>query len=46
MREHLTLGGSCNDRNCMSVHFFWDAASRRVVIGHMGRHGTNVLTNT
>lgn len=46
MREHLTLGGGCNDRNCMSVHFFWDVASRRVVIGHIGRHGTNALTNT
>lgn len=46
MREHLTLGGGCNDRNCMSVHFFWDAANKRIVIGHIGRHGTNTLTNT
>lgn len=46
MREHLTLGGSCNDRICMSVHFFWDKASERVIIGHIGRHRTNTLSNT
>ena len=46
LREHLTLGGGCNDRHCMSVHFIWDAASGRIVIGRLGRHGTNTLTNT
>jgi len=46
LREHLTLGGSCNDRRCMSVHFIWDSASGRLVIGRLGRHGTNTLSNT
>ena len=46
LREHLTLGGTCNDRVCMSVHFLWDNATGRVVIGHIGRHRTNTLTNT
>lgn len=46
LREHLTLGGSCNDRICMSAHFIWDAASGRVVLGHVGRHNSNTLTNT
>ena len=45
-REHLTLGGSCNDRHCMSVHFLWDATAQCLVIGHIGRHFTNRLTNT
>jgi hypothetical protein len=46
LREHLTIGGSCNDRICMSVHFIWDAASSRVVLGHVGRHNTCSITNT
>jgi hypothetical protein len=46
LREHLTLGGGCNDRICMSIHFLWDNASKRVVIGHIGRHCTTTLSRT
>ena len=46
MCEHLTLGGGCNDRQCMSIHFYWDKNKNKLIIGHIGRHGTNTLTNT
>lgn len=46
MCEHLTLGGGCNDRQCLSIHFFWDDKLKKIIIGHIGRHGTNTLTNT
>lgn len=46
MCEHLTLGGGCNDRQCMSIHFYWDKNKNKLIIGHIGRHGANTLTNT
>jgi hypothetical protein len=46
MCEHLTLGGGCNDRQCMSINFYWDETKNKIIVGHIGRHGTNTLTNT
>lgn len=46
MQEHLTLGGGSNDEQCLSIHFLWDAARGRLVIGHVGRHLTNTISHT
>jgi len=46
MQEHLTLGGGGNDKQCLSIHFQWDAARRRIVVGHVGRHLTCTLSNS
>jgi hypothetical protein len=37
MQRHLTLGGGTTN-NCLQVYFEFDDASRRVLIGHCGRH--------
>lgn len=46
MQEHLTLGGGSNDEQCLSIHFLWDGARGRMVIGHIGRHLTNTISHT
>jgi hypothetical protein len=46
MQEHLTLGGGSNDEQCLSIHFLWDSARSRLVIGHVGRHLTNTISHT
>jgi hypothetical protein len=37
MLRHLTLGGGTTN-NCLQIYFDFDAPSRRVLIGHCGRH--------
>jgi hypothetical protein len=37
MQRHLTLGGG-DTNNCLQIYFDFDDASRRVLIGHCGRH--------
>ena len=37
MQRHLTLGGGTTN-NCLQVYFEFDGESRRVLVGHCGRH--------
>jgi hypothetical protein len=37
MQRHLTLGGG-DTNNCLQIYFDFDDDSRRVLIGHCGRH--------
>lgn len=40
---HITIGAKQAD-TCLSVHMYWDKASKKVVIAHVGRHKTNTKT--
>ena len=40
---HVTLG-SRNQNTCMSIHWWYDGAHRRFVVGHCGKHLPNSLT--
>lgn len=44
LETHLVRGGGREERYCMRVYFFWDEASRRVIVGDMPRHLDNSLT--
>jgi hypothetical protein len=35
--EHITLGGGYPNV-CMSIHFIWDEALGKIVIGYFGEH--------
>lgn len=35
--EHITLGGGY-PKECMSIHFIWDEASAKLIIGYFGQH--------
>jgi hypothetical protein len=35
--EHITLGGGY-PKECMSIHFIWDEARAKLVIGYFGQH--------
>ena len=35
--EHITLGGGY-PKECMSIHFLWDEARAKLVIGYFGEH--------
>ncbi len=37
IQRHLTLGGG-QTNNCLQIYFDFDEPSRRVIIGHCGRH--------
>ena len=38
MMRHLRIGTAWNDRFCIRVHFEYDAATKKIVIGHCGSH--------
>lgn len=40
---HITLG-SGSPNSCASIHFIADTRSRKIVIGHVGKHLTNTKT--
>ena len=35
--EHITLGGGY-PKECMSIHFIWDEARAKLIIGYFGQH--------
>lgn len=41
---HLGKGVSRDPRHCLRIYFFWDDASRTVVVGHLPAHLDNGLT--
>lgn len=43
---HWTLGGSCNDALCCSIHAYFDASQSRLVILHIGKHARSASTRT
>ncbi len=38
MFQHLKIGRKADQRQTLRVHFAWDGESRRIVIGHCGKH--------
>lgn len=38
METHLKVGAKDTPNSCWRCHFFWDAETRRIVIGHCGKH--------
>jgi hypothetical protein len=38
MEQHLKIGVKDSEAHCLRVHFYWDAATKRIVIGHCGKH--------
>lgn len=43
---HWTIGGSCNDALCCSIHAYFDASQSRLVILHIGKHARSAGTRT
>ena len=43
---HWTIGGSCNDALCCSIHAYFDASQSRLVILHIGKHAASAGTRT
>jgi hypothetical protein len=43
---HWTLGGSCNNALCCSIHAYFDAAQSRLVILHIGNHARSAGSRT
>jgi len=43
---HWTLGGSCNDALCCSIHAYFDSSQSRLVILHIGKHARSAGTRT
>ena len=43
---HWTVGGSCNDALCCSIHAYFDASQSRLVILHIGKHARSAGTRT
>jgi hypothetical protein len=43
---HWTIGGSCNDAVCCSIHAYFDASQSRLVILHIGKHTRSAGTRT
>lgn len=43
---HWTIGGSCNDAVCCSIHAYFDASQARLVILHIGKHARSAGTRT
>jgi hypothetical protein len=43
---HWTIGGSCNDAVCCSIHAYFDASQSRLVILHIGKHARSAGTRT
>ena len=42
--NHVTLGSGHDVRHCLSVHWHWDEADLRFVVGWCGKHLTNTMT--
>lgn len=38
MEQHLKIGVKDSEAHCLRVHFYWDSATHRIVIGHCGKH--------
>ncbi len=38
MEQHLKIGVKDSEAHCLRVHFHWDSPSRKIVIGHCGKH--------
>lgn len=38
MEQHLKIGVKDSEAHCLRVHFHWDAAAQKIVIGHCGKH--------
>lgn len=38
MEQHLKIGVKESDARCLRLHFHWDAANKKIVIGHCGKH--------
>ena len=43
---HWTIGGSCNNAVCCSIHAYFDASQSRLVILHIGKHARSAGTRT
>lgn len=43
---HWTVGGSCNNALCCSIHAYFDATQSRLVILHIGNHARSAGTRT
>lgn len=43
---HWTVGGSCNDALCCSIHAYFDSTQSRLVILHIGKHARSAGTRT
>ncbi len=43
---HWTIGGSCNDAVCCSIHAYFDASQSRLVVLHIGKHARSAGTRT
>lgn len=43
---HWTVGGSCNDALCCSIHAYFDASQSRLIILHIGKHARSAGTRT
>jgi hypothetical protein len=40
---HITIGAS-DPKSCASIHFLFDQARERMIIGHVGKHLPNIKT--
>lgn len=38
MFQHLKIGAKADQRQTIRVHFAWDGGSKRILIGHCGKH--------
>lgn len=38
MHQHLKIGVKDSVAHCIRVHFYWDSASQKIIIGHCGEH--------
>ncbi len=38
MEKHLKIGVKDSELHCLRVHFLWDSAAKKIVIGHCGKH--------
>ncbi len=45
MEAHIKLGNSRDPANCLRLHFEWDREDGQWVIGHVGIHLPNTLSN-
>lgn len=43
---HWTIGGSCNNALCCSIHAYFDSTQSRLVILHIGKHARSAGTRT
>lgn len=38
MEQHLKIGVKDSEAHCLRLHFHWDSVSKKIVIGHCGKH--------